>query len=97
MEQKACESDHNTGLAVDLVPQYSQTKDAETIVQTPEYQWLSEHAAEYGFVLRYPEDKQEITGVEFKPWHWRYVGKELATFLQGQNFTLEEYWQQYLN
>lgn len=60
-------------------------------MQTPEYQWLSEHAAEYGFVLRYPEDKQEITGVEFKPWHWRYVGKELASFLTGQNLTLEEY------
>lgn len=97
VEQKAYESDHNTGLAVDLVPQYSQTKNAETIVQTPEYQWLSEHAAEYGFVLRYPEDKQEITGVEFKPWHWRYVGKELASFLTEQNLTLEEYWQQYLS
>lgn len=96
VEQKAYESDHNTGLAVDLVPQYSQTKNAETIVQTPEYQWLSEHAVEYGFVLRYPEDKQEITGVEFKPWHWRYVGKELASFLTEQNLTLEEYWQQYL-
>ena len=97
VEQKAYESDHNTGLAVDLVPQYSQTKNAETIVQTPEYQWLSEHAAEYGFVLRYPEDKQEITGVEFKPWHWRYVGKELASFLTEQNLTLEEYWKQYLS
>ena len=97
VEQKAYESDHNTGLAVDLVPQYSQTKNAETIVQTPEYQWLSEHAAEYGFVLRYPEDKQEITGVEFKPWHWRYVGKELASFLTEQNLTLEEYWRQYLS
>lgn len=97
VEQKAYESDHNTGLAVDLVPQYRQTKDAATIVQTPEYQWLSEHAAEYGFVLRYPEDKQEITGVEFKPWHWRYVGRELASFLKEQNLTLEEYWQQYLS
>lgn len=97
VEQKAYESDHNTGLAVDLVPRYSQTKNAETIVQTPEYQWLSEHAAEYGFVLRYPEDKQEITGVEFKPWHWRYVGKELAAFLKEQNLTLEEYWRQYLS
>lgn len=97
VEQKAYESDHNTGLAVDLVPEYSQTKDAAAIVQTPEYQWLSEHAAEYGFVLRYPEDKQEITGVEFKPWHWRYVGKELASFLTEQNLTLEEYWQQYLS
>ena len=97
VEQKAYESDHNTGLAVDLVPQYSQTKNAETIVQTPEYQWLTQHAAEYGFVLRYPEDKQEITGVEFKPWHWRYVGRELASFLTEQNLTLEEYWQQYLS
>ncbi|OUN87843.1 hypothetical protein B5G03_03460 [Gemmiger sp. An50] len=97
VEQRAYESDHNTGLAVDLVPQYSQTKDAATIVQTPEYQWLSEHAAEYGFVLRYPEDKQEVTGVEFKPWHWRYVGKELASFLKEQNLTLEEHHEQYLS
>lgn len=96
VEQKAYESDHNTGLAVDLVPQYSQTKNADTIIQTPEYQWLSEHAAEYGFILRYPQNKQDITGVEFKPWHWRYVGKELASFLVEQNLTLEEYWQQYL-
>ncbi len=66
-------------------------------MQTPEYQRLSEHAAEYGFVLRYPEDKQEVTGVEFKPWHWRYVDKELASFLKEQNLTLEEYHEQYLS
>ena len=48
-------------------------------------------------MLRYPEDKQEVTGVEFKPWHWRYVGKELASFLKEQNLTLEEYHEQYLS
>lgn len=96
VEQQPYQSDHNTGLAVDLVPTYSQSKNAETIVATPEYQWLVEHAAEYGFVLRYPEHKQEATGVEFKPWHWRYVGEELAGFLVENDLTLDEYWQQYL-
>lgn len=95
IEQKQYESDHNTGLAVDIVPTYKQTKDAAIITQLPEYQWLLEHAAEYGFILRYPQDKEEVTGVEFKPWHWRYVGKEMAAFLTENNLTLDEYWQIY--
>lgn len=95
IEQKQYESDHNTGLAVDLVPTYKQTKDVAVITQLPEYQWLVEHAAEYGFILRYPQDKEEVTGVEFKPWHWRYVGKEMAVFLKENNMTLDEYWQTY--
>ncbi len=97
IEQKQYESDHNTGLAVDIVPTYKQTKDAAVITQLPEYQWLVEHAAEYGFILRYPQDKEEVTGVEFKPWHWRYVGKEMAAFLTENNLTLDEYWQTYFS
>lgn len=97
IEQKQYESDHNTGLSVDLVPTYKQNKDVNILLKTPEYQWLQQHAAEYGFILRYPEDKQDVTGVEFKPWHWRYVGKEVAQFLKENNMTLEEYWTTYFN
>ena len=96
VEQKGGESDHNTGLAVDLLPEDNLHKNQTWIAESPEFAWLMEHGEEYGFILRYPEHKQEVTGVEFKPWHWRYVGKELATFLNEQDLTLDEYWQQYL-
>lgn len=97
IEQKAYESDHNTGLGVDLLPEDDLHKNQNSISESREFAWLQQNAADYGFVLRYPEDKQDITGVEFKPWHWRYVGIELAQFMVENNLTLEEYWQQYLS
>ena len=78
-------SEHNTGLAIDL---NGVREDFDT---TPEYEWLTEHAAEYGFILRYPEDKQEITKIRFEPWHYRYVGVEHAKAMQERHFCLEEY------
>ena len=63
----------------------------ETFDETPEYRWLQRHAHEYGFVLRYPEDKSEITGIRFEPWHYRYVGREHAEKMRMLNFCLEEY------
>ena len=78
-------SEHNTGLAVDL------NGVLETFDETPEYRWLQRHAHEYGFVLRYPEDKSEITGIRFEPWHYRYVGREHAEKMRMLNFCLEEY------
>ena len=63
----------------------------ENFDTTPEYEWLTEHAAEYGFILRYPEDKQEITKIRFEPWHYRYVGVEHAKAMQERHFCLEEY------
>lgn len=78
-------SEHNTGLAIDL---NGVREDFDT---TPEYEWLAEHAVEYGFILRYPEDKQEITKIRFEPWHYRYVGPEHAKAMQERHFCLEEY------
>nr|MCR5283353.1 D-alanyl-D-alanine carboxypeptidase family protein [Lachnospiraceae bacterium] len=53
--------------------------------------WLSEHCAEYGFILRYPIGKESITGIEFEPWHFRYVGKKAATYIMEHDLTLEEF------
>lgn len=78
-------SEHNAGLAVDIV---SARDDFEN---TKEFQWLCDHAHEYGFILRYPKDKTEITGVSYEPWHWRYVGVEAAEKMVEKNECLEEY------
>lgn len=78
-------SEHGTGLAIDL------NGVQDSFVQTKEYRWLLEHAQDYGFVLRYPEDKQEITHIKFEPWHFRYVGIENAEKMKQENICLEEY------
>lgn len=83
-------SEHNTGLAVDIVSRSYQTLD-EAQADTPEQQWLMAHCAEYGFILRYPTDKAAITGIAFEPWHYRYVGREAAHTIMSQGLTLEEY------
>ena len=54
-------------------------------------QWLMKHAAEYGFILRYPPDASEITGIIYEPWHYRYVGEKFAKEITGRSITLEEY------
>ena len=59
--------------------------------QTDSYQWLVRHCAEYGFILRYPNDKTGITGIIYEPWHFRYVGKEAATEIMEREICLEEY------
>ncbi len=78
-------SEHNAGLCVDILSIY------ESFENTKEYEWLCEHAADYGFVLRYPKDKQDITKITFEPWHWRYVGVEDAKKMKASNQCLEEY------
>ena len=62
-----------------------------SLEQTPEAQWLYENAADYGFILRYPKDKTEITGTSFEPWHYRYVGVEDAQKIMDAGVCLEEY------
>ena len=74
-------SEHHTGLAVDLVGIAYQNLD-EGHADTPEGIWLSEHAHEYGFILRYPKDKEELTGILYESWHFRYVGKQAAAFMK---------------
>jgi D-alanyl-D-alanine carboxypeptidase len=55
------------------------------------YEWLDNNAYKYGFIKRYPEDKSDITGINYEPWHYRYVGKEAATQMKQKNMCLEEY------
>ena len=77
-------SEHQLGLALDIIAE----KDADS---TATWQWLKENAWRYGFILRYPEDKEEITGISFEPWHYRYVGKEAAQEITSSGICLEEY------
>lgn len=88
--QKDGESEHNLGLAADILAQNFQRKVAE-FEETLEFKWLTENAAKYGFILRYPKDKTDITGVEYKPWHFRYVGEEQARLITDSGLCLEEY------
>ena len=83
-------SEHNLGLAVDIVARDYQILD-EKQAQTDEQQWLMENCWKYGFILRYPTDKTEITGIIYEPWHYRYVGREAAREIMEQGICLEEY------
>lgn len=77
-------SEHELGLAVDINAE-GQT-DGNRL-----YQWLAEHSWKYGFILRYPAEKEEITGIDYEPWHFRYVGKQAAKEMYEQDLCLEEY------
>lgn len=83
-------SEHQTGLAVDLVAESYQLLD-EAQEQTDEQQWLMDNSYRYGFILRYPTDRSEITGIHYEPWHYRYVGKAAAKEIYDAEMTLEEY------
>ena len=83
-------SEHNAGLAMDFGTNGNYTLD-ENFAKTEAFKWLSENAADYGFILRYPEDAQDITMVTYEPWHWRYVGVENAKKIKASGLTLEEY------
>lgn len=78
-------SEHNLGYAMDIVCVDEWFED------TAEFRWLTENAADYGFIMRYPKDKQDITKVIYEPWHWRYVGVELAKELKDSGLVMEEY------
>lgn len=78
-------SEHELGLAVDF------NSVEESFENTPEYQWLKTHSAEYGFILRYTKEKQDITGVIYEPWHYRYVGEKHAKKINQLGYCLEEY------
>lgn len=85
-------SEHQTGLAVDLCCEATNYENNFDIIQTQEYAWLLNNAHRYGWILRYPKHKTDITGYNFEPWHFRYVGVELATYLKYNDLTLEEYY-----
>jgi D-alanyl-D-alanine carboxypeptidase len=84
-------SEHQTGLAADIGRADRKCDIAACFGTTPEGQWVRAHAYEYGFVIRYPDGKEPVTGYEYEPWHLRYVGTELAAQLQQSGQTLEEF------
>ncbi|KHD86047.1 D-Ala-D-Ala carboxypeptidase VanY [Heyndrickxia ginsengihumi] len=87
------ESEHQTGLALDITSQTENFLLTEKMGDDPEGIWLAKNAHKFGFILRYPKGKENITKYEYEPWHFRYVGKEAATVIYKHNWTLEEYFQ----
>lgn len=81
-------SEHQTGLAVDV---YNAEEDYTNFENTDEFKWMKKHAHEYGFILRFPKNKEHETGYIYESWHYRYVGKEIAKYIKENNITLEEY------
>lgn len=79
-------SEHQTGLSFDVT-----TETSNGFENTPQYAWLRAHAAEYGFIQRYPPNKSDITGISYEPWHYRYVGVKAAKDITERGITLEEY------
>lgn len=83
-------SEHHTGLALDIVTPSHQVLN-HAFADTDAGRWMADHGWEYGFVVRFPKDKQDITGITYEPWHLRYVGKEHAASMHQNNECLEEY------
>ena len=86
-------SEHQTGLVVDVTKAYDNFNNFEN---TDEYNWMLENASNYGFILRYPKDKENITTYSFEAWHYRYVGVELAKKIKASNLTFDEYYARYI-
>lgn len=84
-------SEHQTGLAMDITSENVQFQLNEQFGSTQEGKWLQDNAHLFGFILRYPKGKESITGYQYEPWHFRYVGKKAARVIYENNWTLEEY------
>ncbi|MBR3895146.1 MAG: M15 family metallopeptidase [Clostridia bacterium] len=84
-------SEHQTGLCVDFITEGMGGKLDASFENYEAYTWLSQNAYRFGFILRYPKDKTEITGYQYEPWHYRFVGREAATDIYFSGLTLEEY------
>ena len=78
-------SEHELGIAVDIIADKTKSDNEDV------YRWLAENAYKYGFILRYPQDKTELTGFEYEPWHYRYVGIDAAAEIFERGICLEEY------
>lgn len=86
-------SEHQTGLAFDVT---SKTTNFDTFEQSKEFKWMQENAYKYGFILRYPKGKEYMTGYIYEPWHYRYVGEEVASKIKETGLTFEEYYAYYV-
>ncbi|MGO0061748.1 D-alanyl-D-alanine carboxypeptidase family protein [Brevibacillus fluminis] len=87
------QSEHQTGLSIDISSPVVKNQLTEKLGETAEGKWLAQNAYQFGFVIRYPQDKEKVTGYSYEPWHIRYVGKDMAKVLHEKNLTLEEYYQ----
>ena len=85
---RAGHSEHQTGLAVDIA---DLSLDYDNFEYTKEFNWVKNNAHKYGFILRYPKAMFHITGFKYEPWHYRYVGTDIAAYIYMNNITLEEY------
>lgn len=84
-------SEHQTGLSVDI---YNGIDDYNTFEQTKEFKWLKDNAHKYGFILRYPKNKELETQYQYESWHYRYVGIDIATYIKKHNISFDEYYVQ---
>jgi len=91
---RAGHSEHQTGLAVDLIKGTNGSYDG--FKNTEEFEWMKDNAHKYGFILRYTKDNEYITGYIYEPWHYRYVGVDVATYIYENNITYEEYYAYYV-
>ncbi len=85
------QSEHQSGLAMDMSCESVNYRIVDAFGETEEAKWLAEHAYEYGFIIRYPKGKEDITGYQYEPWHLRYVGEDAAKEIYEQDITFEEY------
>ena len=83
-------SEHQTGLCTDI------NQIDSGFEQTDAFKWLEKNAHKYGFIIRFPKDKEDITGYQYESWHWRYVGKKAAEIIKNENITFEEYYAYYI-
>lgn len=84
-------SEHQTGLAIDVAYMDNGVYIEKTSDSDPEIKWLKEDAHKFGFILRYPEEKEDVTGFKYEWWHYRFIGVEMATILYSEGITLDEY------
>ena len=87
-------SEHHTGLAIDVD---NEKLNFNKFYLTKEFNWMNNNAYKYGFILRYPKDKENITGYTYEPWHYRYVGKRIAEYIKKHNSTYEEYYYEFID
>ena len=83
-------SEHQTGLSADITDRHYEYMN-ESLEDTALFQWMQAHCAEYGFIVRFPKEKQDITGIMYEPWHFRYVGQEAAQYIMDNGLCLEEF------
>jgi len=92
---KPGQSEHQTGLAMDVTSEVVNNQLTESFGETADGKWLASNAHKFGFIIRYPKGKENITGYQYEPWHLRYVGKDIAKKIYDLNITLEEYFKDY--